>query len=200
MIPKIVLFSTSPQRKALVNHLAQLCGFRFVAHAPEYHERSISYGNPRHYTKAMAIGKFKSALLHHGALNHPQNILISADTTVAYRNHIFNKPQSREAAQHILQFLSGKRHAVYSSVLLQWRTKQILFTEKTTIAFNTIGVHDLQRYLDREQWQRYAGGYRIQNIAAPFIKSINGSHSNVIGLPVSKVYAIINTINIKHKR
>ena len=133
----------------------------------------------------------KSVLPHIG--NDPYRWVVGFDTLIETEGHILGKPKDRTEAERILETLSGKAHRVITGVaLLPKKGVGILLDYCTSIVhFNPMKQDEIDYYLSTEEWQGAAGAYRIQGSGALYIKAIEGSYSNVVGLPLSLIYGML---------
>ncbi len=123
---------------------------------------------------------------------HDEAFVLAADTVVGVGRRVLPKPGDADAARDCLALLSGRRHRVYGGHTLiapGGRTVSRLVT--TVVRFNRLAQNDIEAYLGSGEWRDKAGGYAIQGLAAAFIPSINGSYSNVVGLAVAEVRAML---------
>ena len=118
------------------------------------------------------------AAVHDGAY------VLAADTVVACGRRILPKADNVEEARTCLQLLSGRAHRVYTGISLIAGAKQITKSIMTRVQVARLSDADLAAYLASGEWQGKAGGYAIQGLAATFIRGLNGSYSNVVGLPL----------------
>lgn len=111
--------------------------------------------------------------------------ILASDTIVALGNRILGKAADAAEAETFLKLLSGRRHTVYTGVcLIAPDGSTSVKCVKTAVKFKSLDHSDLEFYLGHDEWQGKAGGYAIQGLGARFIKAINGSYSNVVGLPL----------------
>jgi len=136
---------------------------------------------PHLYAKRVAAAKAA-----HVATQHPDAVILAADTVVACGKRILPKAEDEATARLCMKLLSGKRHRVYTSVALHYKGKLHTHTEMTVVQFARLSKADVEHYINSNDWHGKAGGYAIQGIAEAFIPRINGSYSNVIGLPLAK--------------
>lgn len=119
---------------------------------------------------------------------YPGRKILAADTIVVLDQEIIGKPSSREDAIRILSKLSGKEHQVITGVVIIDQERTERFSDTTRVAFHSIGLHQIEHYVDKYQPYDKAGAYAIQEwIGAIGIQSIHGCFYNVMGLPVSLV-------------
>jgi len=110
---------------------------------------------------------------------------LGADTVVACGRRILSKAETLEQARSFLELLSGRRHRVISGLaIVSPEGKVYKRTVETHVTFKRLSLEDLDLYLASGEWRDKAGAYAIQGLAAKFIRAINGSYSNVVGLPL----------------
>lgn len=175
----IVLASASPRRLQL---LEQIGIAPQTVLATDIDETPLKQELPRVYVQRLANAKAMAAQ----AISKDSQFILAADTIAAAGRRILNKTSERHIAKKHLSLLSGRRHRVYTSVvLLNTQTGKISSRQVCTmVQFSRFTEKQLEHYLDSEEWKDKAGSYAIQGIAASFIQAISGSHSNVVGLPL----------------
>ena len=119
--------------------------------------------------------------------------ICGADTIVSVDGGIYNKPTDRDNARDMLRSLSGREHSVITAMALyNGKTKKIdCRSASCRVQFADLSDGEIEWYLDTGEWQEVAGAYRIQGLAGLFIKSISGSPSTVVGLPLHDFYAML---------
>ena len=119
----------------------------------------------------------------------PKAVVLAADTEVVFENKLLGKPSSLEDAVQTLRRLSGQSHSVITSVSLYettlQSTQQIL--DKTRVTFESLLESEIQKYVQTGDPMDKAGSYGIQNIPSHFIRSLEGSRTNVVGLPMERI-------------
>ena len=183
-----VLASGSPRRIELLNNIKI---FPKIIYSSEINEDINSKENPKKYCIRVAKNKALKALE-----KYPEEFILSADTIVFCSNKIFLKPKDKEEAKEFLTFFSGRKHNVLTCVCL---TKSNLIKVKkviTKVTFKRLNEQEIEEYLSTNEWKDKAGAYAIQGYAEKFIKRINGSYSNVVGLPLFETYNLLNSVNI----
>lgn len=182
--PKLVLASASPRRKALLEQIGIVPDRIDPAHVDEdLRPREL----PRELAPRLASAKAVTV-----AARHPGDIVVGADTVVACGRRILPKPADETEARKCLQLLSGRRHRVYGGLMVVCPDgRQLGRTVVTMVSMKRLSESEIRRYLDSEEWRGKAGGYAIQGRAAAFVKSINGSYSNVVGLPLYELSALL---------
>lgn len=179
-----MLASASPRRLDL---LRQIGIEPDRTDAPEIDESHLKTELPRAYAKRMALEKLAVAVAR-----HPGTVVIAADTVVACGRRILPKAETVETARSCLQLLEGRRHRVWGGIAIALPDgRQLVRIVSTDVILHCLDAADIERYIDCGEWQGKAGGYAIQGRAAAFIRSISGSYSNVVGLSLSDVAAML---------
>jgi septum formation protein len=175
----LLLASNSPRRREL---LVQ-AGFAFEIFAPKIAERFDVDLTLRELTAFNAIRKGMAA-----ARLRPNNIVLAADTLVAIDDHVLGKPKDREEAVTMLQRLSGRAHKVCTSVFICHlaEAKSTSFHEISHVQFRRLGRGKIDNYLARVNPLDKAGAYAAQGFGSEIIEKIDGSYTNVVGLPIEK--------------
>jgi septum formation protein len=122
----------------------------------------------------------------------PESLVLAADTVVAAGRRILPKTESEDEARAALMLLSGRRHRVYSAVTLvdpEGKARNRLST--SIVAFKRLSEDELAAYLIGGEWRGKAGGYAIQGSAEALIRTIMGSHSAIMGLPLFETRALL---------
>tara|TARA_R110002094_G_scaffold141462_2_gene132074 strand:+ start:44 stop:715 length:672 start_codon:yes stop_codon:yes gene_type:complete len=178
--PLFILASASPRRLDL---LAQI-GIRPDAVDPaDIDEIPLKIELPRDLAGRLARQKAMAV-----ASRHAGHFLLSADTVVAVGRRALGKAASEDDAARFLSLLSGRRHQVYTGVTLITPTGKVISrTVSTAVIFKPLDPPEIRLYLNSGEWRGKAGGYAIQGLAAAFIRQIQGSYSNVVGLPLFEV-------------
>lgn len=142
--------------------------------------------------KASAV-KEKLQNNFHGEYIH--QTILAADTIVVLDDTIIGKPIDKEHAVKILTALSGRQHKVITGVVILLEDKEICFADVTEVEFHSLTPEQIEFYVEKYKPYDKAGSYAIQEwIGVVGIKSINGDFYNVMGLPVSKVLQVLNSL------
>ena len=182
--PPVVLASASPRRLDL---LRQIGIEPDVVDPPEIDESHGRTELPRAYARRMALEKLAVAVAR-----HPAAVVIAADTVVACGRRILPKAENAATARSCLQLLSGRRHQVWGGLAVAFPDGRILSRlVSTDVILQRLESLDIERYIDSGEWHGKAGGYAIQGRAAAFIRSIAGSYSNVVGLSLPDLAAMM---------
>ena len=185
----LVLGSTSPRRAELLQQI----GLTFAVQSPSIDESIGSEESPSRYVKRMSDEKFGSLI---GGLSDGQ-VLLTADTVVVHQGQILGKPESEAQGKETLQQLSGSQHRVLSSVTVgttESLNRQI--TVETKVKFRTLTKREIDAYWRTGEPSDKAGGYGIQGIGAVFVECIEGSYTNVVGLPLTETAGLLAAFNI----
>ncbi|MEM7210403.1 MAG: nucleoside triphosphate pyrophosphatase [Pseudomonadota bacterium] len=172
---RLVLGSASPRRRDL---LAQIGVVPDAVSPADIDETPAGGELPRPYVERMAAEK-NAAVTEAG-------LVLTADTVVSAGRRILGKPETAAAAAEFLLLLSGRRHRVTTSVCLRDGDSVRQRTVETRVKMKRLSDEELSAYLRSGEWQGKAGGYAIQGIGAAFIPEINGSYTNVVGLPLTE--------------
>jgi septum formation protein len=174
--PPLVLASSSPRRLALLRQLGIEPG---AVVAPAVDEAPRPRELPRVHASRLAGAKL-------AAVAADGSFVLAADTVVACGRRILPKTDDAAAARRCLELLSGRRHRVYTGVAVRApdgrRAERVAMT---MVRFRRLAEDELQAYLVSGEWRGKAGGYAIQGRAEGFTLAINGSWSNVVGLPLA---------------
>jgi septum formation protein len=179
-LPPIILASASPRREELLRQLGLT--FEVVpSHAREVHEeqltaREVSQLNA--YRKAREIAKL-----------NPDALVLGADTLVYLGTELFGKPSNIEEALVMLEKLQGHTHEVVTAIcLLHLREhRQKVFAESTAVTFHRLTTDQMMTYFKKVNPLDKAGAYAIQQDGHLIVEKIDGSYSNVVGLPVERL-------------
>lgn len=179
MTRRLILASASPRRQELLQDLSY--PFDIVAaNCEEYFDHSLPIASA-----IEQIARQKALTVWE---QHPEAVVLGADTMVCFKDQMMGKPENREDAYRMLKQLSGKTHTVVSGVAIVWKGKAELFHEKTSVTFYELEEELLERYLDSGEPYDKAGAYGIQGMGKLFVRELHGDYFNVMGLPIAAVY------------
>jgi septum formation protein len=181
----LVLASASPRRADLLAQ-AGVLPRRIVA--PEVDESPLRGELPRVYALRIAAAKARSVAPRDDSL-----FLLAADTVVALGRRILPKAESAEMVERCLMLLSGRRHQVITAIaLISPGGKLHLRAVATRVAFKHLAAPEAACYVASGEGIGKAGGYAIQGRAEAFVRFINGSYSNVVGLPLCETITLLH--------
>lgn len=195
---KIILASASPRRRELLSAL----GVDYTVVVSGVEEK-VTETEPYRVVEQLSAQK-AGDVLHKLLTAAKQNLddqtwdgaedllVIGADTSVALDGRILGKPVDEGDAARMLKLLSGRGHQVYTGVTLCYHscggTRQYVFHECTQVHFSPITEEEIGWYISTGEPMDKAGAYGIQGLGSRFVKAIEGDYSNVVGLPVARLY------------
>ncbi|MDF2233138.1 Maf family protein [Albimonas sp. CAU 1670] len=180
--PRLVLGSASPRRLALLASIGVVPDAVLPADIDETPARDEE---PRRY--ALRLARQKAAAVTEALPLGDDAAVLAADTVVAAGRRILGKPADEAEAYRFLALLSGRRHRVITGVALRRGAREWTRRVETQVRFKRLSQDEISAYLRSGEWRGKAGGYAIQGIGAGFIPAINGSYTNVVGLPLTEV-------------
>ena len=180
---QVILASRSPRRAELLAS----AGIAFEVLAADVDETPYPNEAPDAYVERLAIEKARAV----SALR-PGARVLGADTTVTIDGEILGKPVDEADAQRMLRLLNGRAHDVHTGIALVSRDGIRSAVDTTRVWFSAMTDEDISWYIATGEPVDRAGAYAIQGFASRFIPRIEGSYSNVVGLPVALVSSILN--------
>ncbi len=189
---KLILASTSPRRKELLQQI----GIRFTQLSIDINEDVLVDEIPEHYVLRLAAAKAATGFQQLTSDRQQTAVVLAADTTVVCEGRILAKPESLAHSIEILQQLSGQEHQVMTAIGLHCRDKTQQQVVITKVKFREISKKEIEAYWSSGEPQDKAGSYGIQGLGAVFVESIDGSYSNVVGLPLCETAQLLNQFNI----
>ena len=181
----LVLASASPRRRDL---LAQIGLVADRIEPADIDETPRARELPRLYAARMAAGK--AAAIRDPAGN---SFILAADTVVACGRRILPKTETEAEARTCLELLSGRRHQVLGAVMLRHPDgRKVERVVTTAVTFKRLSHGEIDTYLGSGEWRGKAGGYAIQGWAGAYVRALNGSYTNVVGLPLAETYAMLD--------
>ncbi|MGD2030318.1 MAG: Maf family protein [Desulfobacterales bacterium] len=178
--PLLILASRSPRRQ----YLLEQAGLSFSVIPSNIDETSIPASSPETYARILAEAKADNV-----SEKYPDKWVIGADTIVLKDQTILGKPGSISQARDMLKQLSGKTHQVFTGYSICCKLKNRKFSEtiKTDVLFKHLTDQEIEWYIHTKEPFDKAGAYAIQGLGTFLVKSIIGSYTNVVGLPVCEV-------------
>jgi septum formation protein len=180
--PPLLLASTSPQRRAILEQL----GLPFDVVAPRFEEDDAPDADPVALVRAHARGKAESVAAEAG-----ERPVVGVDTIVHLRGRVYGKPAGAEEAVEMLEALSGEEHEVVSGLALVTPGWELVEHEVTRVRFRPLTPRDIASYVAAGEWEGRAGGYAIQGRGAALVVRIEGDYLNVVGLPAALLVRIL---------
>ena len=178
--PQLILASQSPRRE----YLLKQAGLHFSVIPSRIDEGRFQLTDPGDYVKTLARAKADDV-----ARQYPESWVIGADTIVTIGQSILGKPQNIEDAKAMLRRLSGQSHAVFTGYAIVNRKSQRHVCEavETTVVFKDLSNEEIDWYAQSDEPFDKAGAYAIQGLGTFLVRRIDGSYTNVVGLPVCEV-------------
>lgn len=180
----LILASASPRRRELL----ALLGRPFSTLVPEIDETPLPGELPRPFAERLAAEKADAVAA--------EGLLITADTIVVRDTDILGKPADRAHACEMLRSLSGRTHEVLTAVCVKSADRRQVFSVSTEVVFRTVGDAEIEAYVATNEPMDKAGAYAIQGGAAHMVRAINGSYTNVVGLPMCELHEALISFDL----
>jgi septum formation protein len=205
---RLILASASPRRAELL----RAAGFAFDTIVTDVDESIRDGESPALYVRRLAAEKSaaaqrsaeasRSSALGGGEFGGARGfsravadaIILGADTAVVVDGEILGKPRDDDDARRMLERLSGRCHEVLTGISLRRNAFEVGRVETTAVCFATLSADDLAWYVASGEGRDKAGSYAIQGLASRFVTRIEGSYSNVVGLPVAAVVELLREV------
>jgi septum formation protein len=184
----LVLASASSRRLELLNKInivPEIIQAANIDETPKKKEKPIEY--------CKRLAREKGDFVFQ---NYPDMTVLSADTIVFCSNKIFGKASSEEEARSFLNFFSGRKHSVLTAIYLRNKNLSKIKYSISKVTFIRLEKKDIDIYLATREWENKAGAYAIQGYADRFVKTINGSYSNIVGLPLQQAFNLLKISNL----
>jgi len=185
----VVLGTSSPRRLELFS----LFRIPFKVITPDVDECIENIYEPQSIVIELSKRKLEGVIsqLSKNKLFESIDAIITADTIVWMNGEIFGKPKNEMEAKTMLRKLSGNWHKVFTGVCVKIEDDEILFFEETKVKFKELSEFEIDYYISTDEPLDKAGAYAIQGLGGVFVERIEGDYSNVIGLPISKLWQIL---------
>lgn len=195
---RLILASASPRRADLL----RAAGFSFETLVTDIDEGVRQGESPTDYVRRLASEKSAAAIAAIAIIRAPNGerhdhadvVVLGADTTVVVAGDILGKPRDAEEARSMLRRLSGRTHEVLTGISLRNSASELARVVSTAVEFDRLADADIEWYVRSGEGRDKAGAYAIQGLASRFIPRIEGSYSNVVGLPVAAVAGLLAEI------
>ena len=187
--PRFILASASPRRQDLLRD----AGYAFDVDPADIDEDDYPQGMlPTAIAMRLAEAKARAV-----AARHPNDVVLAADTVVAFGDSPLGKPADPAHARRMLQLLSGTTHVVVTGVCVM-RQDPLFFKAArvmSAVKMRVLTPGEIDRYVASNEWQGKAGGYGIQD-KDPFVVRLSGSHTNIVGLPMTVTRKLLEEAGI----
>lgn len=190
MRPRLILASASPRRQQLLAD----AGYRFVVHPSDFDESRVPHGlKPGDVAEYLAGRKAEAV-----ATAFPDDVVLAADTVVAYLDVMLGKPRDPADARRMLRVLGGTVHSVITGVAVVRRSAAHFRHARVLSAVHMRPLTDAEvdGYVASGQWEGKAGGYGIQD-PDPFVTRTSGCHTNIVGLPMTTTAELLREAGIE---
>ena len=188
---EFVLASASPRRKELLTQI----GIKFRTCTSKKQEE-ILRNHPEEIVKDLSYTKAKDVFER----GNRDAIVIGADTIVVYEEKVLGKPKTQEEAYEMIKMLQGNVHKVYTGMNIIWtqdgNTHISSSVAMTEVELYYMSDEEIRAYVATKEPYDKAGGYAIQGYFARYVKQIKGDYNNVVGLPIGRLYQILNSLNL----
>jgi len=178
----LILASASPRRAELLRN----AGISFTVDPAHIAEEPAPGESPIAYALRLARDKALAVLAR-----HPEDTVLGADTIVVVDEHLLEKPIDAADATRMLRLLSDRKHEVITGVCVANSRFQQAEAEVTRVTFAPLSDDEIKAYVGTGEPMDKAGAYAIQGIASRWAKRIDGCYFNVVGLPVPRVYQLL---------
>ena len=185
---RLLLASASPRRRELLRN----AGFDFDVQASQIVEEMKQGERPEEFARRAAREK----AMRIAAYSPRGRLVLGADTVVVVDGETLGKPSDPADAARMLRLLSGRTHQVHTGVCLVRAPDEVkaLEHETTLVTFRELDEEEIRGYVESGEPLDKAGAYAVQGLASKFVTRISGCYSNVVGLPVARVYGIIRPL------
>ncbi len=183
---QLVLASQSPRRAELLDN----AGFQFTVRPTAIDEAVREGEDPEAHVRRLA---WEKAAAVEAA---PGEVVLAADTVVLIDREVLGKPVDEADARRMLALLSGRKHTVLTAVCVKAGASIREETAATSVWFSVLPAEAIEEYVATGEPMDKAGAYAIQGRAGRFIERIDGSYSNVVGLPISVVHQMLLHVNL----
>ncbi|MGH3092845.1 MAG: Maf family protein [Gaiellaceae bacterium] len=180
--PPLLLASTSPQRRAILEQL----GLPFEIVAPRYAEEDVLGLAPVELVQEHARAKARSVAGESG-----ERLVLGVDTSVVCEGRSYGKPRDAGEAAEMLEVLSGRTHEVVSGHCLLTPGWEAVGYDVTRVTFRPLTPRDVAAYVATGEWESRAGAYAIQRRGATLVERIEGDYLNVVGLPAALLVRLL---------
>ncbi len=191
----VILASASPRRRQLMSE----AGYEFTVVPPEVDESTFpaEKADPVEYAKRLALAKAKSI-----AQKHPDSFVIGADTIVDFRGRIIGKAADAEEAEQITRKLFSAPHKVITGVAIVRLSDgtELVQSDSTTVYPRKMTAEQITDHIKGGSWRDKAGAYAIQETGDEFVEKIEGSLTNVMGLPMELMESLLAGLKVYVKR
>ena len=192
MPPALILASASPRRTALLTQMGVVHRLLPVDidESPKLQER------PEELVERLAREKARQGFERLSSEQQGNSVVLAADTLIALENEALGKPADKADCQRMLKALSDREHLVLTAISAVDEQRQVTQCISTRVCFGAVTESDIDAYWETGEPADKAGSYAIQGIGGQFVKSVNGSVSSVIGLPLYETRRLLKQFGV----
>lgn len=190
--PLLILASNSPRRQELLRE----AGFEFSVEPSDVDEDALALaGESLPSAVALRLAEAKASAV---AEKFPDNVILAADTVVAFGDQLLSKPIDAADARRMLALLSGTTHIVITGVCVAMKQHGCVKSERvmSVVHMRNLSADEIDQYVAGGKWQGKAGGYGIQD-RDPFVTRLAGCHTNIVGLPMTTTVRMLAEVGIE---
>ena len=184
----IILASKSPRRKQLLS----MMGLEFAVQTADIDETMDPSQAPAHEAAAVSARKAEKI-----AAQHPQDVIVSADTIVVIDGNILGKPKEEQDAARMLRLLSGRTHTVCTGLTVHANGRANTQVVETSVTFRDLSDAEIAAYIETGEPMDKAGAYGIQGYGAMFVSHLDGDYFCVMGLPVCTLAGMLRAAGVR---
>lgn len=186
---QVILASASPRRRALLEQI----GIEPLVRPADFAESGGRAEQARDIALANAVGKCQAV----AAADKTGLPIVAADTIVVIDNAVLGKPHDAAEAERMLSHLSGRTHQVMTGVAVSYRGQLVSDVCVTDVTFRTLTAEEIAAYVATQEPLDKAGAYGIQGQGAVLVEKIAGCYNNVVGLPLTMLYLMLEKIGVR---
>jgi septum formation protein len=183
----LILASASPRRRELL----QEAGYAFAVDPAHVDESALPGETAHAYVRRVAAEKARAV-----ATRHPDASVLAADTTVVVEGEMLGKPADDDDARAMLARLSGRTHLVLTGLAVVQAGREWSDVVATTVRFRLMTAAEIDWYVASGEPHDKAGAYGVQGLASRFVEAVDGSYTNVVGLPVGAARALLDAAGV----
>ena len=189
-ISQIILASASPRRRDLLSQL----GLNFTVAGQDIDETQSPDKEPLDFVRRMALRKAQAVKVE--VPLKVSSLVIGSDTIVVCEGFVLGKPVNKKDGLRMLRLLSGKTHSVLTAVAIATLNRECVSVSENKVEFRHITKQEAEAYWQSREPADKAGSYGIQGLGAVFVKTLHGSYSGVVGLPLYETAKLLGEFGI----
>lgn len=183
----LILASASPRRSDLLRE----SGYVFDVEPAHVDESEVAGEDARDYV--LRVARLKALAI---SARHPDQAVLAADTTVVVDTVMLAKPDDDDDARRMLRLLSGRSHVVLTGMVVRRSGREFSAVAESRVRFRPVTDAEIEWYVGSGEPRDKAGAYGVQGLAARFVESVDGSYSNVVGLPVGAARSLLDAAGV----